>query len=81
MEPRRVEVSSLAGVEFSLVGTLNHDLPQENKPAEFRKQRKLKQQQGSAEQKLQPQIMLQKNQAESGFSLHRQRKKEALGTA
>lgn len=42
VEPRRVEVSSLAGVEFSLVGALNHELPQENKPAEFRKTKKNK---------------------------------------
>lgn len=50
-EPRRVEVSSLGGVEFSLMGALNHELPQENKPAAFRKQRKIKHQQGSADQK------------------------------
>lgn len=46
VESRRVEVSSLGGVEFSLVEALNHELPQENKPAAFRKQRKIKQQQG-----------------------------------
>lgn len=40
VRPRRVDVSSPGGVEFSLVGALNHDLPQENKPAEFRKQKK-----------------------------------------
>lgn len=45
-EPRRVEVSSLGGVEFSFVGALNHELPQENKSAVFRKQRRIKQQQG-----------------------------------
>lgn len=45
-EPSRVEVSSLDGVEFSLVGALNHELPQENKPATFRKQGKIKHQQG-----------------------------------
>lgn len=46
VESRRVEVSSLGGVEFSLVEALNHELPQGNKPAAFRKQRKIKQQQG-----------------------------------
>lgn len=43
VRPRWVDVSSPGGVEFSLVGALNHDLPQENKPTEkFRKQRKTK---------------------------------------
>lgn len=36
LEPRRVEVSSLGGVEFSLVTALNREPPQENKPAAFR---------------------------------------------
>lgn len=42
VEPRRVDESSLAGVEFSLAGAVNHKLPHENKPAGVRKQRKIK---------------------------------------
>lgn len=42
VEPRRVDESSLAGVEFSLSGAVNHELPHENKPAGVRKQRKIK---------------------------------------
>lgn len=41
-EPRWVDESSLAGVEFSLAGAVNRELPHENKPAEVRKQRKIK---------------------------------------
>lgn len=40
VDARRVGGSSLAGVEFSLKGPLNHELPQENKPAEGIKQTK-----------------------------------------
>lgn len=42
VEPRRVDESSLAGAEFSLAGAPNQELPHENKPAEVRKQRKIK---------------------------------------
>lgn len=42
VEARRVGDSSLAGVEFSLVEPLNHELPQENKTAGGTKQRKRK---------------------------------------
>lgn len=49
VEARRVGDSSLAGVEFSLVGPLNHELPQENKPAGGTKQRKRKKNKGSQE--------------------------------
>lgn len=38
VDARRVGDSSLGGVEFSLVVLLNHELPQENKPAEGTKQ-------------------------------------------
>lgn len=37
VDARRVGDSSLAGVEFSLEGLLNHELPQKNKPAEVKK--------------------------------------------
>lgn len=47
VEGRRVGDCSLAGVEFSLVGPLNHELPQENKPAGGTKHRKRKKQGGS----------------------------------
>lgn len=53
VEARRVGVSLLGGVEFSLVGALNHELPQEGKPAAIRKQSRIKHQQESADQKLQ----------------------------
>lgn len=49
VEPRLVDESSLAGVEFSFAGPLNHELPHENKPAEVRKQRKIKEQEGSGD--------------------------------
>lgn len=42
--------SSLAAVEFSLEGPLNHEVPDENKPAEGTKQRKRKEQGRSGEQ-------------------------------
>lgn len=38
VDARRVGESSLAGVELSLEGLLNHELPQENRPAEGTKQ-------------------------------------------
>lgn len=53
VEGRRVCDSSLAGVEFSLVGPVNHKVPQENKPAEDTKQRKRKEQKKSGEQSFQ----------------------------
>ncbi len=46
VDARRVGDSSLAVVEFSLEGPSNHELPQENKPAEGTKQRNRTEQRG-----------------------------------
>lgn len=48
VDARRVGDTSLAGAEFSLVGPLNHELPQENKPAEDIKKKRRKE--GSQEE-------------------------------
>lgn len=53
VDARRVGDSSLAGVEFSLEGPLNHELSQENKPAEGTKQTERKEQGESEAQLLQ----------------------------
>lgn len=53
VDARRVGDSSVAVVEFSLKGPLNHELPQENKPTEGTKQRKRTKQAESGAQLLQ----------------------------
>lgn len=70
VEPRRVDVSSPAGVESSLVAAVNHERPHENKPAEVRKQRKITGGIRRPEDSVRDNAA--KNKAESGFSLHRQ---------
>lgn len=70
VEPRRVDVSSLAGVGSSFVAAVNHERPHENKPAEVRKQRKITGGIRRPEDSVRDNAA--KNKAESGFSLHRQ---------
>lgn len=65
VEARRVGDSSLAGVEFSLVGPVNHEVPQENKPAEDTKQRKRKVQKKPGEQSFQTECTGEKVQSVS----------------
>lgn len=49
VDARRVGKSSLAGVELCLEGLLNHELPQENKPAEGTKEAERKERAKSGE--------------------------------
>lgn len=60
VDARRVGDSSLAGVEFSLEGLLNHELPRENKPAEGTKQTETKERGKSGAQLLQTERIVQK---------------------
>lgn len=63
VDARRVGESLLAGVVFSLEGLLNHELPQENKPAEGTKQAKRKEREKSGVRLLQTEREVQKKKS------------------
>lgn len=60
VDARRVGDFSLAGVAFSLEGLLNHELPQDNKPAEGAKQTNRKKRGKSGVQLLQTERIVQR---------------------
>lgn len=63
VDARRVGEPSLAGVVLSLEGLLNHELPQENKPAEGTKRAKRREREKSGVWLLQTQREVQKKKS------------------